>query len=82
MQVPEESDKVYAPPKFGKKLIENSIADVSSEAVGKNILNLVRKFDHLLGEENIETENLDLDSVELNYVIGADRSISLIVKLS
>nr|MBI1231505.1 hypothetical protein [Cytophagales bacterium] len=78
VQVPEEPDKDYALPKFGKKLIENSIADVSSEVVGKNILNLVKKFDHLLGEENVETENLDLDSVELNCVIGADGSISLI----
>lgn len=78
VQVPNDSDKDYALPKFGKKILENSIADVSSEIIGKNILNLVKKFDNLLGEENVETENLDLESVELNCVIGADGGISLV----
>lgn len=78
VQVSDDSEKDYALPKFGKQMIENSIADVSSEIIGKNILNLVKKFDHLVGEENIETENLDIESIELNCVIGADGGISLI----
>ena len=35
VQIPEDSDKDYALPKFGKKIIENSIADVSSDVIGK-----------------------------------------------
>jgi len=74
----DDSDKDHALPKFGKKIMENAIAEVSSDLIGTNILNLVRNFDELLAQEKLQTTVLDLDSVELNCVIGADGSVNLI----